>query len=725
MNESLLINISIALLFLPLLGFATVIFLGKKVPKIYLFEVFIVGMALIATMALMFVKLAYYQSHDIIMAFNWFTIGIAGMKDSFTVELGIKLDNLAVIMLFVVYLISFLVHLYSIEYMRGDKRYNRYFAYLGIFTFSMLGIVLTHNILMMYIFWELVGLSSYLLIGFWFEKKSASDAGKKAFLVNRVGDIGMFIGIMILFTHYKTFTFDTIFAQMALGNIPFNSTWVLTATGILIFMGAVGKSAQFPLHVWLPDAMEGPTPVSALIHAATMVAAGVYLLTKIFVMLTADAMLTIAVIGGITSFVAATIAITQNDIKKVLAYSTVSQLGYMVLSIGVGAYAFAFFHLVTHAFFKACLFLGSGSVIHSMHHEQDIREMGGLRKKMPITYYTFLVATLAISGIPLTSGFLSKDSLLAGTLAFGKLTGHWLLPAIGFLVAALTAFYMFRLVILTFHGKPKNQHKFDHAHESPFVMAAPLVVLATLSIFFFYTPNPLSAGDGWFISDWVKTPHTVVPASASFDFMIDNSTAHSTEAINNDAHSATNSSEAVTNESHSSEVQTSSHGEITHSELYTETMHWAHYPAMFASLIVAGLGILLAFVFYQWRKVDADKLAESIKPIYKFSLNKWYLDELYNTTVISGTLVLARFLSLFDGKVVDGAVNGAGHSTKFISRLGGWFDTFVVDGFVNFTAFVSGFIGLSFRRLQTGKVQTYLVLVIFSVIIILLVIRPF
>lgn len=725
MNESLLINISIALLFLPLLGFATVIFLGKKVPKIYLFEVFIVGIALIATMALMFVKLAYYQSHDIIMAFNWFTIGIAGMKDSFTVELGIKLDNLAVIMLFVVYLISFLVHLYSIEYMRGDKRYNRYFAYLGIFTFSMLGIVLTHNILMMYIFWELVGLSSYLLIGFWFEKKSASDAGKKAFLVNRVGDIGMFIGIMILFTHYKTFTFDTIFAQMALGNIPFNSTWVLTATGILIFMGAVGKSAQFPLHVWLPDAMEGPTPVSALIHAATMVAAGVYLLTKIFVMLTADAMLTIAVIGGITSFVAATIAITQNDIKKVLAYSTVSQLGYMVLSIGVGAYAFAFFHLVTHAFFKACLFLGSGSVIHSMHHEQDIREMGGLRKKMPITYYTFLVATLAISGIPLTSGFLSKDSLLAGTLAFGKLTGHWLLPAIGFLVAALTAFYMFRLVILTFHGKPKNQHKFDHAHESPFVMAAPLVVLATLSIFFFYTPNPLSAGDGWFISDWVKTPHTVVPASASFDFMIDNSTAHSTEAINNDAHSATNSSEAVTNDSHSSEVHTSAHGEITHSELYTETMHWAHYPAMFASLIVAGLGILLAFVFYQWRKVDADKLAESIKPIYKFSLNKWYLDELYNATVISGTLVLARFLSLFDGKVVDGAVNGAGHTTKFISRLGGWFDTFVVDGFVNFTAFVSGFIGLSFRRLQTGKVQTYLVLVIFSVIIILLVIRPF
>ena len=267
------------------------------------------------------------------------------------------IDNIAVIMLFTVFLISMLVHIFSLDYMKGDIRYNRYFAYLGIFTFSMTGIVFTHNVLMMYIFWELVGLSSYLLIGFWFEKKSASDAAKKAFIVNRVGDIGMFAGILILFTTYHTFTFETIFHEISIGHLPFNSTTGLTVTGILLFCGAIGKSAQFPLHVWLPDAMEGPTPVSALIHAATMVAAGVYFVTRIFTMLTGDALLVIATIGALSAFIPATIALTQNDIKKVLAYSTISQLGYMVMALGVGAYTFAFFHLITHAFFKACLFL--------------------------------------------------------------------------------------------------------------------------------------------------------------------------------------------------------------------------------------------------------------------------------------------------------------------------------------------------------------------------------
>ncbi|MEW5844199.1 MAG: NADH-quinone oxidoreductase subunit L, partial [Bacteroidota bacterium] len=463
MNESLIVNLSIIVLFLPLLGFVTLIFLGKWIKKLHLFEVFILGLALILSIVVMYAKLSFYNVKDIVAAFTWISMGNAPAIGSINIELGIKIDNITAIMLVVVNLISFLVHMFSIEYMRGDKRYTRYFAYLGVFTFSMLGIVLTHNFLMMYIYWELVGLSSYLLIGFWFEKKSASDAAKKAFIVNRIGDIGMFIGILILFTQYKTFTFDVIFQQIGLGNLPFNSTAWLTAAGILIFMGAVGKSAQFPLHVWLPDAMEGPTPVSALIHAATMVAAGVYLCVRIFVMLTADAMLVIAVVGAFTSLIAATIALTQNDIKKVLAYSTVSQLGYMVMSVGVGAYTFAFFHLVTHAFFKACLFLGSGSVIHAMHHEQDIRNMGGLRKKLPITYYTFLISTVAISGVPFTSGFLSKDGILAGTLAFGKLTGHWLIPTMGFLVAAMTAFYMFRLVILTFHGEPRDHHKYEHA----------------------------------------------------------------------------------------------------------------------------------------------------------------------------------------------------------------------------------------------------------------------
>jgi NADH-quinone oxidoreductase subunit L len=690
MPESILSTLSLIILFLPLLGFTTVIFLGKKFPKVYLLEVAILTIAFLLSVFVMYYKLAYYLGSDIISSFNWITMGAAPLSGVVNIELGIKLDNVTVIMLFVVNLISMLVHIFSIEYMRGDIRYTKYFANLGLFTFSMLGIVLTHNLLMMYIFWELVGLSSYLLIGHWFEKKSASDAAKKAFIVNRIGDIGMFIGILILFTHYNTFTFDTIFYQISQGNIPFNSDVWLTAAGILIFLGAVGKSAQFPLHVWLPDAMEGPTPVSALIHAATMVAAGVYLVTRIFVMLTADAMLAIALVGAFTSLVAATIAITQNDIKKVLAYSTVSQLGYMVMSLGVGAYVFAFFHLVTHAFFKACLFLGSGSVIHAMHHEQDIRNMGGLRKRLPITYATFLISTIAISGIPLTSGFLSKDGILAGTLAFGKLTGHWLIPIMGFTVAAMTAFYMFRLVIITFHGEPKNRHKYQHAHESPWVMAGPLIVLAALSIFIWYTPNPLSPDEGWFMKNWVKTPQTVVPEKARFEFM---------QSSNNILDTT---------------------GNLVHSPLYTEAMHWAHYRAMGLSILLAGLGILLAFIFYQWKKFNADKLALKIKPLYNFSLNKWYLDEVYNATAVSGTLIFSKILSWFDNKIIDGAVNGSAWLGRFISKLSGLFDTFVVDGLVNFTAFFSGFIGFVFRKLQTGKVQTYLVFVVFAVIILLL-----
>ncbi|MBU1678262.1 MAG: NADH-quinone oxidoreductase subunit L [Bacteroidetes bacterium] len=686
MSEILLINLSILILFLPLAGFGVVILFGKRFSKLYLFEQGIITLAFILSVIVAVVKLSSYVNQDILFAFTWIDFGNVPMLGELKIDLGIKLDNLTVIMLFVVNLISMLVHHYSVEYMKGDAKYNRYFAYLGIFTFSMLGIVLTDNILMMYIFWELVGLSSYLLIGFWFEKDSASDAGKKAFIVNRVGDIGMFIGILILFATYQTFSFDAIYEKISMGIIPFDSGAWLTAAGILLFMGAVGKSAQFPLHVWLPDAMEGPTPVSALIHAATMVAAGVYLVARIFVMLTADAMLVIAVVGAFTSFIAATIALTQNDIKKVLAYSTVSQLGYMIMSLGVGAYAFAFFHLVTHAFFKACLFLGSGSVIHAMHHEQDIQKMGGLRRKMPLTYLSFLISTLAISGIPLTSGFLSKDGILAGTLAFGSLTGHWLIPIFGFTVAMMTAFYMFRLVILTFHGEPTDKHKFDHAHESPRLMVYPLVLLAVLSIFIWYTPNPLAPNQGWFLSSWVKTPQTVVPQDLRFEFM------------------------------QSTETGTG----IVHSEMYEHAMHWAHYPAMILSVILAGLGILLAFMMYQWKKISPDKFAEKVKPLYNLSLNKWYIDEIYQSTFINGTLILSNFLAWFDNTIIDGIVNGSATVTRLFSRISGWFDNYVVDGFVNFTAFFSGFIGLSFRRIQTGKVQTYIVFVIFSVLILII-----
>lgn len=682
MSENLLLQLSILNIILPLFGFALLIFFGKRIPKSHLFEISTIFIGLILSVIVLYFKLSYYEARTLIFEFRWIDFGNIPFVGNLGINIGIQLDNVSAIMQLTVFIVSFVVHLFSIKYMEGDLRYSRYFAYLGLFTFSMLGIVLTHNFLMMYIFWELVGVSSYLLIGFWFEKKSASDAAKKAFIVNRIGDIGFFLGILILYAHYHTFTFSEIFNQIAQGNLPFNSGVWLTTAGILIFCGAIGKSAQFPLHVWLPDAMEGPTPVSALIHAATMVAAGVYLIARIFVMLTADAMLVIASIGAITAFISATIAITQVDIKRILAYSTVSQLGYMIMSLGVGAYFFAFLHLITHAFFKAGLFLGSGSVIHAMHHEQDIRFMGGLRKKLPITYYTFLIYTLAISGIPLTSGFLSKDGILGGTLAFANLTGYWIFPVVGFFVAMLTAFYMFRLVILTFHGEPRDVQKFEHAHEAPPSMLIPLISLAILSFFIFFSPNPLNIESGWFYK-WVKTPTTIVPNELAFPFMIN-----------------LNSSQ-----------------EVIHSEVYLEAMHHAHSTAMMISLIMAGLGILLAFVIYQWRIISADNLALKLRPLYNFSLNKWYFDELYSKTVVAFTLALSNISAWFDQKVIDGIVNGTATVTRGTSFASGRFDNVVVDGLVNLTAAITGFFGLVFRKLQTGKIQTYLVMVLTGLII--------
>ena len=495
-------------LFLPLLSFVILIFFGKQIGN----SAHWVALALIGGslgIAVSFFANVFVDTGQPILetSVRWFSTG------SFSVNLGFLINNEAAIMLLVVALISFLVHFYSIGYMKGDPRYSRYFAYLGIFTFSMNGIVLADNLIMMYIFWELVGLSSYLLIGFWFEKNSAADACKKAFLTNRVGDIGMFIGIMILFFTIGTFQIDGLIEGVRIGAFAGNMG-LLTIAGILVFMGAVGKSAQFPLHIWLPDAMEGPTPVSALIHAATMVAAGVYMVVRIFPILTPGALEFIAVIGGITAIMAAIIAITQNDIKRVLAYSTVSQLGYMIMALGVGAYQAGFFHLTTHAMFKACLFLCSGSVIHAMHHAlhelndhetdpQDMSNMGGLRDKMPITFWAMLIATLAISGVPFFSGFLSKDAILAGTLSYYHLHHGWtlFLPIAGFGAAVITAFYMFRLIFLTFFGKPANDKVYAHIHESPFQMTFPLILLAGLSFAIFFTVpfsvNPLD-NHGWF-----------------------------------------------------------------------------------------------------------------------------------------------------------------------------------------------------------------------------------
>jgi len=399
---------------------------------------------------------------------TWLEIG------ALKAEFGLRLDPLSLMMLLVVTGVGSAIHIYSWGYMHDDRCFSRFFASLSLFTFSMLGIVLANNFLQMFISWELVGVSSYLLIGFWYEKASAADAAKKAFITNRLGDFGFILGILVVWATLGSLNFGELQAKLV--DNPDALGAMATIGGLLVFCGAMGKSAQFPLHVWLPDAMEGPTPVSALIHAATMVAAGVYMLSRVFFIFTPEALHVIAWIGGFTALLAALIAVQQNDIKRILAYSTLSQLGYMVMGVGLTAPQAGMFHLTTHAFFKALLFLGAGSVIHAMHHEQDIWKMGGLRKKMPVTFWTFMVGTLALAGVWPLSGFYSKDAILGAAFEHNKA-----LFLLGIFVAALTTFYMFRLVFVAFLGGERT-HEAGHAHESPWVMVWPLRILAMLSI---------------------------------------------------------------------------------------------------------------------------------------------------------------------------------------------------------------------------------------------------
>jgi len=674
-----MIGLSLYILLAPLAAFLITIFFGKRLPRggdwISLAAIW---SGLAASLYLLFAHVlpSYDPAFGETLRFDWLKWG------NYRLTVGINLDNMAVVMLVVVTLVSAVVHLYSVGYMRGDKRYSLFFSYLSFFSFSMLGLVLADNLFVIYAFWELVGLSSYLLIGFWYEKDSASDAAKKAFVVNRVGDAGMLIGILIVFTALGTLNLHDIAAGVAAGQL---SGGLLTAAGICLFLGAVGKSAQFPLHVWLPDAMEGPTPVSALIHAATMVAAGVYLMARLFVILTFDASLVIAYVGAFTAIFSATIAVAQNDIKRVLAYSTCSQLGYMMMALGVGSYQAGFFHLVTHAMFKAALFLGSGSVIHAMHHAlhhvhseadpQDMRNMGGLRRKLPLTFATFLIATIALAGVPFTSGFLSKDAILGGTLAFAmEHPAHWILPVFGFAAAALTAFYMFRLVYLTFAGTFRMGHEAEHhLHESPKVMTVPLVILAVLCFFAFYSLpalNPTTPAGGWFAQLFPNPPRAY---------------------------------EAIT-------AAAAAHGE--HAAVEREaTVHIhrvAHNAAMGISILVAGLGILIATLAYYWKRLSPALWQRRLGIVYRGMYRKWWIDEVYDATAVSGSLLLSRIFAWFDLAVIDGIVNGTAWLTRSYASVEGWFDLRVVDGLVNLTAWVVGTWGKFVRIFQGGQVQRYI-----------------
>ena len=664
---------------------------------------------------------------------NWISIG------DITFSMGFYLDSVTVIMLIVVTLVSSLVHIFSMGYMHGDPRYPRFFAYLSLFSFSMLFLVVSDNLLGIYIGWELVGLCSYLLIGFWFEKDSAANACKKAFLTTRVGDVGMFIGMMMLFAEFRTLSLygdSGIFE--AVSTLESGQILWLSIAGILIFCGAIGKSAQVPLHTWLPDAMEGPTPVSALIHAATMVAAGVYLTARMFPILTPSSSLVIAYVGGITALVAATIAIVRFDIKRVLAYSTVSQLGYMMLAIGAGSYVAGLFHLTTHAFFKALLFLGSGSVIHAFHamhahhndehangeehehndhglvHEhgseipldQDMRNMGGLRRKMPWTFGTMLIATLSISGVPfIFSGFWSKDKILGGVLGRAmewNSVHHYILFGMALIAAGITAFYMFRLIFMTFFGEPRNQEMHDMAHESPWVMVVPLLALAFLS---FPVVNTL-----WFNKDYVKPPpqpHIHAPQHAQI--LPDTKTDDANFGI---AFFGISEAEAAEDEG--------GHADDAHHAVHER----AHNIAMVLSIIVAGLGILFSWLFYHRRRFSAESVATKFSPVYNLFWNKYYFDEFYDGVLVALTVWKSRLFAKFDLSVVDGIVNGVGAITRQIfAAFIGFFDNRVVDGIVNRVAEVTWAAGGRIRRIQTGSIQTYLFVVLGGIVLIILIFR--
>jgi len=679
--DNIFINYSLFILFLPLAAFVIQILVGKRLPRqgdwVSVGAIFI---TLILSIA-MFVAMLLGDNPDFRQeaSFTWLDMG------AFSIQLGFLVDNITVIMLLVVALISTCTHVFSLKYLEGDIRYSRYFAYLGLFTFSMNGIVLANNLVSMYMSWELVGVSSYLLIGHWFEKDTAADAAKKAFLTNRVGDIGFFIGIMLIYTAIGSFAFSDIFDGVATGML---SGTTLTLAGVGLFLGAMGKSSQFPLHIWLPDAMEGPTPVSALMHAATMVAAGVYLAVRLFPLFTPEALLVVAYVGGFTALFAATIAITQNDIKKVLAYSTVSQLGYMILAVGTGVYTAAFFHLVTHAMFKANLFYGSGSVIHSMHHAlhekhdhetdpQDMRNMGGFKDKMPITYWSMLVSTLAIAGVPLFSGFLSKDAILAGTLSFAQHhPEHFLLPVFGFGAAAITAFYMFRMMFMTFHGEPQMPELIDDIHESPKEMTGPLVLLGTLSVAIWYTLphfNPISTHGSWF-NTLVLPMDAVVPGNLS------------AYAIEKGA-------------------------------------HHAHNLAMGISIGVAALGIGLAVLMYLKKVLSAETWGKRAGFMYDWSLNKYYFDENYDKYLYQPTIRLAKKIAWIDWDLYDKYfINGFGHVTAWASRVTGKFDYDVIDQIlVDGTGRITEIIGSRLKKIQTGKLQNYLLYVTAGVIVLMII----
>ncbi len=597
--------------FLPLFGFLFAGIFSRICPKNFadkFAQIFttalLLGSAICA--AIIFADVYQNKTNSNVALINWISSG------SFSLNWSLKLDSLTAVMLIVVTFVSSLVHLYSIGYMHEDKSQARFMAYLSLFTFFMLALVTADNFVQLFFGWEGVGVASYLLIGFWFKKQSANAAAIKAFIANRVGDFGLILAIALIYLTFDSVEYATVFSQAA---THFNDKFTLfgvefrtlDAICILLFIGAMGKSAQIGLHVWLADAMEGPTPVSALIHAATMVTAGVFLVARCSPLfeLSETALTMVTLFGATTALFAATIALTQNDIKKIIAYSTCSQLGYMFFACGVSAYSAAIFHLATHAFFKALLFLGAGAVIHAMHHEQNIQKMGGIWKKIPFTYAMMWIGSLALAGFPPFAGFYSKDVILEAAFMSQSPVGK-LAYVMGISAAFLTAFYSWRLLFLTFHGKTRaDHHTYDHAHEAPMSMLIPLALLAVGSIaagFLGANIFHMVSAEGNFFAD------AIFVAESKISLL--------------------------------------------------EEIHHAPFLVKISPMIVGVIAIALAYVFYLKNTDLPKRLANAVKPLYKLSLNKWYFDEIYEAALVAPTKKLGNFLwKIIDTKCVDGIPN--------------------------------------------------------------------
>jgi NADH-quinone oxidoreductase subunit L len=595
--------------------------------------------------------------------YRWIDLG------SLQVDMAFLIDPLSAVMILIVTGIGGLIHIYATGYMHDDNGFWRFFAYLNLFTAAMLTLVLGDSLLLLFVGWEGVGLCSYALIGFWYTDHNNARAGNKAFIVNRVGDFGFVLGMFLLFWSLDAQGHGTLTVREMVKWAPTikdSLLWgwpVITLATLFLFVGATGKSAQIPLFVWLPDAMAGPTPVSALIHAATMVTAGVYMTARmnVFFSMAPTTLHVIAVIGVATALVAASIALTQYDIKKVLAYSTVSQLGYMFIGIGVGGYAAAVFHLMTHAFFKACLFLGAGSVIHAMHHEQDMRKMGGLKVWMPVTFITFFISVLAIAGFPPFAGFFSKDEIL--WLAASN--GHWTIWFLAVCGAGLSAFYMFRQLFMTFYGACRaDHHTQEHLHESPRVMTIPLIILAVGAVLAGFVGLPGVLGGSQF-AHWLEP--------------------------------------------------------VIHAHEEAHASHALEWGLMAVSVSVASLGVFLAYLMYRRESLSPAIFANLAGgSLYRLFDHKWYFDEIYQVVFVNGTLLIARLGSLFDQYIIDGIVDGSAALTRFVSWLNGLFDQYIIDGIVNLIANVTFGIGNKLRRVQTGNINSYLYGILIAVVLLII-----